>query len=311
MIVGFLFIFLFYFLMYNFDNLEMFLGSFQSIIIISLAIIIGEQLYWMGLHSELGRNLSKKNSGSQIGFFFIFTTIATSIAPLLGAFVITYYSYKISFLLVMFLLIFASIPILFAKDIGFNQKIYFKKAYSKETRKENMLFVFEGINYIGLGFVWPLLMYFSKFSLILIGSLVFVLNLFHSLAYYLSGKYSKKVRKLFKYGSYGTSLSMFLRSLFLNPYGAFIFQGLGAISVPFMIVPIHEYFYSLVKKNHLQAIYNREVYLSISRFITLVIILLIVSLFEVLFGLILAMILLSFSTYLMGNYYLRNRINSN
>lgn len=241
---GFCFILLFYLALYNFDSIENKFGQFFSIIIVSTLIIIGEQLYWMGMHSELGRNLSTKKKGSQIGAFFVFTTFATSVAPLIGAFVITTFSYNISFLVVIVLLIFAMVPIFFTKNVAFNEKISIRSLFSKTTRKENTLFFYEGINFVGLGFVWPVLMFLVKFSLVFIGSLIFIVNMVHGTAYYFSGKLrgSKKIRSFFRAGSYGTAISIFLRVIYLNPVGAFMFQGLGALSVPFMVVPLHEYF---------------------------------------------------------------------
>lgn len=296
--LGFVFTILFYLTMSNYDFLSNLLGRIFILIIIAILLVLGEAFYWMGMHSEFANNLDKKREGSEIGIINLFAVWSRAIAPLIGALIVVKYSFETSFALVAFLLLIAVVPLFRTKDKKVKSSLSIKVPFNKNIFRKYSIFILEGFNSIALGFMWPFMLFIIKFSLVSIASLYFVMNLFYSLAFYLSGKLTDKYgeKKVMEFGSWGAGISMILRAAYMNPIGIALFQGMGASTVPFFFTPIQKYFYQLAKVGKLQAIYNREFYLAIGRIIGFLLLIVLILMFEPIIAFMIGFVIFALTT---------------
>lgn len=231
--------------------------------------------YWMGFHLEFARFSSEVKSTKQLGVLRILSTVFAIFGPLVGALIITYFSFNMLFLIVMILLVISVIVLFFSKETHEPFKFSMRKALFRDFKK-GFPYIAEAFQSTTVGFLWPVLLFVFAISLNEIGGLYVVSNTALVLfTWFVSRQTTTANRHLFlNLGAFIHSLTLTVRVFLKTIASIAVVQGIGGLSITMLRLPFHTIFYNNSKKRGFaQTIFFREVYLTIGRLIMLSILL--------------------------------------
>jgi len=277
-------------IIFRFPFLFVFLGLILLLKNISTPLIIigifhgaAIALYYIPLNILLSQNINKNEMGSSLGKFIAISKIIRIFAPFLSSIIITFYSFKVLFIIVLMFLIIAFIPILKLKST--NNSYQLKKQSIKKTSRKNYKLLFnESIKTMGVyiveGIVWPIFIYINLINIISIGFIASLISLSSAIFAIFIGKLSNKIQQknLIKIGVILMSFTWVLKYFFQNE----IFFYLLSILSGFLIILINIPFDSLIlKRSQKEDLANffitREIYLCVGRLTMLIIVLFLVN----------------------------------
>lgn len=267
MSLSFVFTILSFSLLFFIDPLLQEYNSLLVLAVIAFTSALGDAMYWHGFHLDFALKSRPKHEGRELGILEATTILLRMTSPLVGAFLATYFSFELVFLVATFFLVIAVLPLLVSENITFSRTISAKRALSFSHLKWNLLFLLEGFNHIAQAFIWPLLLYIINFTLIIIGSLVSLATLLSAFITYASGNLSDRygTKKVFRTGALSNGITLFLRAFFDSTSGVFIFQTLGGLSAPLFSLPFITTVYRKAKHEAVEILMTRDTYLNIGR----------------------------------------------
>jgi MFS family permease len=74
-------------------------------------------LFWFSYHTDFSKFSRKKSRGKQVGVSKIVTALASVVGPIAGGIILSFFGFKVLFLLVSFLLIASTFPLFLSKEI--------------------------------------------------------------------------------------------------------------------------------------------------------------------------------------------------
>jgi hypothetical protein len=178
--------------------------------------------FWPAYHSEIASRGSIKHRSSEIGTFQIVATLFATLAPFIGGFILEFYSYEILIIVITTIMILATIPLLFAKDIklkkyDFNFKDFLRIAKTNHFKKNKKAFASEGIEMFLNITIWPLVLFlfFLNSNYFKLGILFTIVSFIGIAIVYFIKKYldNHSRKKTLEFVCKGLSLNWFLRSL--------------------------------------------------------------------------------------------------
>jgi MFS family permease len=267
-IVSIPFTLLYFFILYNFDAFRAALGDIPSIILIGLIYCTSAAFYWMGYESDFSKEHSRKKTGKQTSIAQIIAIVPASISPLIGALIITNWSFKILFGIIFLLFILAIIPLFFNKEVTDKKKFTRKGILKKSTFKYSLSYIGEGIREPSSVIFWPILLFLIAINLREIGGLYALTNisLIIMVAYIGRVTNNQNRHKILKRGTILHTIPFILRAFFKTLAPIAIFQGLAAVTWGLISVPYYSTFYDKAKTKGIgQEIYTREIYLNLGR----------------------------------------------
>lgn len=269
-LIGYVFIILYYLTLYNAD-LVLSESRYLFLLIAFLFLTIGESFYWMGFHINFTLNFTQKKEGKQLGIISSLPIIFMIFAPLFGGFIILNFSFKILFLIVIFLLFISFFPVFFLKNKKIKHNLVIKEAIKGQDKQLNAIYIMEGFHHIALSVFWPLFLFFSAISFTFIGGFYFFSNTLAAISSYYGGKFSDNKNKnhTFKISAIFHGFSILIRPFFESLIFLASIQSLGGLTGPFFINTFHSIYYKVARKNPLNLIANREFYLSLGRILNL------------------------------------------
>lgn len=272
-ILSFFFTIMFYLSLYSNEALISY-GKYIFLLVIFFFSKVGDQLYWMAFHLDFATKFNKKNEGSQLGIINAVPIALSILAPFLGGFLITGFSYGIVFAFVIAILFIAIFPIFYSENIKLKNKIDYVKILNFKDMRLNLIYVIEGANHIALGFIWPLFLFFLNITLASIGAIYSFTSLLNAASNYYSAKISdgKNRSKIFKKGSVFFGFTIVARPLFESLPVLVSFQSIGGMSAPFFLMPFMNFYFRKAKKDPINVISNRETYLNLGRFISFLVV---------------------------------------
>ncbi len=242
-------------------------------------------LYWVAFHFFFLKKTKKKNVDMKVGWMYSLPCFFRIFAPVLGGFVLAYYSYNLLFLIGGFFLFLSIIPLFYLEDYHFNFKMSFDNLFHHSFYKYFLAFFGDGIGYF-VGFViFPLYIYFlfnNPVDMGLSSSLVNISGVFVPL---LISYLCKDRESLFiKIGVVFEAVLWIIAFYLETPFHIFLFSFFLGIAVEFWAIPFNAKMYNHARKsNTLEFLIFREMSLNIGRIIFLVFIILFDNVFSLSF----------------------------
>ncbi len=160
-----------------------------------IAFLFGIQwaLYWTPININFARNAGKR-TGVRVGAYFSIPRISLIIAPVLGAYLISFYGFNLALAFAFFTLVLSLVPLFFSKDFKIVKRVSFKIFFKRQERYFLMFFI-QGLIDSGV-ILWPLFVYFAFSTYSSIGWTVsarfLISTLFPLFIGFLTDKISKK-----------------------------------------------------------------------------------------------------------------------
>jgi len=259
-------------LFYN-NAIISFFGGIYFLFMVGFLNVLAVGLYWIAHHIYFINSIKKEEVGSKLGIISCIPVVAAVASPFLGSVLITNFSYNIAFLVSVILLLIASFILFFSKNIK-NIKIDLNidKIIDKKNKNKNIIFVIQGLGHAATGFVWPLLLFYLSVKLISIGILYLFSNIAYAYIGYWSGKNTDKngSYKIVKIGAAGHGASMILRAFVSSFVSITAFQTMGGIFGGLLSISLDSGFFRWSTNDIANRIMNREVYLHIGRFSSII-----------------------------------------
>jgi len=259
---------LFFILLYNITFLSENFGNIGTVLLLGLVVSVSNSFYWTGYHVEFAKFSKKKNSAKQLSIMNILSTAAAVIAPLIGALLISLFSYDVTFIAIIIIFLIALIPLIISKDDHEPFDFKITNTMKKKYKDYVLPFFSEGLYAPATAYYWPVMLYLVFTNLPKMGGIYFVSNALYAIAVYTTGQIltNKNLYKLLRFGTILHAITLFVRG-FVKDFTALIFiQGIGGISGPFFTIPYIKAFYDKSKDQGIaEIIYLRETYLNLGR----------------------------------------------
>jgi MFS family permease len=266
----------------------------NSIIFVYLSVIslgIYGPLFWLAYRSEILVNSSRKHMASQIGNLQIIAIFLSSLAPLIGGFLLQEFPYFYSLSICLILLIIGMIPLLVSEDIKIKKHKFpysrYIKIYKKYKNKpEKLSFASEGIKgVIGL-VIFPIFLFIIlENNLLYLGSLTTAISIIISIVLYFTKKHidrqnkSKLLKSLTRIISANWIIKFFF-VLLASPIIIFI-EGIHKLFENIFTMSYFSIFYNNARKNgNLDYIIFRELMLQTTKLLFSVFCIILLSLFH-------------------------------
>lgn len=189
--------------------------------------------FWLGYHTDFAKSTTKKNSGKKLGFVRILISLASSLGPIAGAFLITRLSFHYAFMIVVGIIILSLIPLLMKKDKHEPFKFEFRDIRNKFGTRAIIAHIGKAVESSVQSVAWPVFIYFFILDrgIALLGS-VTSLSLLASLVvtYFVAKKIDKKINLLYKISSLVNAVLWIIRNFIRTYLGVFIINAIYGIS---------------------------------------------------------------------------------
>lgn len=252
-----------------------------SLIAVVLAIASG--LFWFAFNIEFAKFSDKEHRGEEVGFWYSSAVVIGLLGPLVGGLILTFYNFKILFILVSILLIGSVIPLFFykeihAKEINKQISLSLKTIFKKSRVRDGLSYIGDGIREYASGIFWPIFIFYLIGAYLTLGAIVSGAGVFTAIFTYFIGRSSDSFKKIsmVKAGSVLDCVSWIVRIFARTALQLFGVTVFGGISFMLIDVPFSAMVYD--KANKAKAgIVNyfifREIMLSIGRILLLLLIL--------------------------------------
>ncbi len=269
--------------------------SLQSIFVYNisiniLAIIDGWQagFYWLSFHVLFSKFADTKNLAESTGKLMAIPQLVTMFIPLLGGFIMFYFSFASLVFTAVFIFILSFIPIFFTKPFFDRSGINSSYGISLYKRYKRFFYA-EFFNNIGeeiLGVIWPIFVYISLININSVGLVATLLAVSSAFFTFWIGKISDKKNKIkmIKIGAIFISVSWILRFYLDSEMWIYILTILAGMAAVIFEVPYYTLFYQFSKKENSAPFFAfREVPVLFSRIIVFTLAILFVSNLQYLF----------------------------
>jgi len=243
-----------------------------GIIFIGLLYGFFESFFWIGFHEEFSFASKSKKVGREVGLFRGITIMTELLGPLIGALIIAILGFHVLFAVVVLLILVCQIPLLLSKDIKPRQKFSLKSIYVKKHLTLFFPFVGNGAMNVSIRWFWPILLFLIIPTILDLGILATIVNLFCISLTLVIGYKSDKIKKIkiIKIGSILFSFSVFARAFVRTSIAAASAWIFGGIVWPLLDIPFESLTYAKSKRlNKLEFFVMREHALNIGRFVIL------------------------------------------
>lgn len=232
-------------------------------------------LFWVSFHSDFANFSSNKKGGQQTSVWIAINSGAATIAPIIGAVMITRTgNFNFLFLLVITIGMLSMIPLFFSKDTHPKTAFEYNKIFHKRRFKESISLA--GAGFRGMSTVfWPILIFLILGTYLDLGKIASLSGLFVSMFAIFSGQLTIKMRykNIIAIGTIFNSVTWFIRSFFRTFFSLFAVTFAGLLSFTFADVAFHARAYTRARKSHhvLNYIVYREICYSLGRIVLLLI----------------------------------------
>jgi len=277
-------------------------GRYFFLVVVAVFNIVPSVLYWSAHHIYFLKTTKSENEGRKLGILMSVPSFVGIISPLVGSVLIEGYSFQLAFLVSAVLMMIASGVLFFSDDIKTESDMCVGRIFDFGRMRKNLIFFVQGVSHIATGFVWPILLFYSKVHLISIGFLYLFSNAFYSIVSYLGGKKSDagKAKKLGRIGAMGHGFSMIFRALSTTIISMTTFQAMGGIFGGLLHVVLDSSFYKNSHKDMTNAVMNRELYMHFGRIFVVILFLVLLSFFSVIKTLVSLLVLSGVITFLLS-----------
>lgn len=238
-----------------------------------LAVGLYRSFYWMAFHSDFIRFGNTKRVGEEIGLFRIVVSMVGIVAPTAGGILLTYSNFTILFIAVSIVFLSSLIPLYTTKEevvkAHFSTKKFFKKTFSKKSRKDFIALLGYGDNIIA-ECVWPIFLATVVTSYISMGLLTTasILITFFVLMWIGKKANEAKRKKMLRVNSLLLFVAWISRIFSFNGFYVFFTDSFFKVSAQSLGTVLQSMFYSRMRKeNILYYVAFRDFVLSIGKII--------------------------------------------
>ena len=208
-------------------------------------------LYWAGFHLDFTRSVDHKKEAREFSVLRIIAMVFSSIGPLVGSLFIKNLSYKVTFMIVSFLLIISTLPLFLSSDARISLRKINWKRIAKADRKE------KAFSYFGIGFLaaasvifWPLVMFTVLEEIVSLGAILTGISVMMIAWYYIVGEIADRFLKPTLITGVLTYSPVWIsRVLFLTPFGVLINHGIAQFSGALVDVPFVKIMYAEARRS--------------------------------------------------------------
>jgi len=238
-----------------------------SIWFVTIFLGIHTALFWFSYHTDFSKFSKRKSRGKQVGAAKIVVALASVLGPIAGGLILTFFGFKVLFILVSFLLIASTFPLFMSKEVHEPLEFSFKGFFKKQKIKNVLAYMGNGIESRIGTIIWPLFVFIFIFSeeYVSLGALSSVALSFSVLSTFIISKFSDlNLKNLIKGGGIFNSIVWFAKSFVVTPVQVFIADAFYGISATSMYISFDALNYNKAnKRNRANIITQREVYISL------------------------------------------------
>lgn len=251
------------------------LERFQwSLMFMALFAGIHGSLFWFAYHLDFSKFSRKKARGKQIGFSYILMGFVTVLGPLIGGLILSFFGFKVLFIIVSFLFFISTIPLFMSREFHEPVSFSFQGFFRGQKFKDIAAYLGNGAETRLGTIVWPLFIF-----VFILGSRYISLGAVVSLAFFFSliitilvSRFSDIKRRLvLKAGSVFNSLVWIGKSFVVAPLQVFVLDAFYGASQASMHIPFEALNYDKTNDNNrAKIILQREVYIKLGGAIFLI-----------------------------------------
>jgi len=248
-----------------------------------LAIIFGisRALFWLGYHTDFSKVSNGKYRGEEVSFAKFFKLIFGVAGPVVGGLILTFFSFKLLFIIVSLLLLGSAIPLFLSKDVY--QPIHFSIKRFFKARQIKDLFGFMGYGIeTGVGMtIWPIFIFFTIVdNFAVLGSVKSVSLLFSLLFIFIIGRLSDiRRRSILRMGALFNAFVWGIKTFVRTSLQVFVIDSFYGMTKMAIAIPFDALSYDkAVKSNILESIAFREISIQVGRMIFFLLMILIADL---------------------------------
>ena len=220
-------------------------SGYNIYVIFLLATILGlaDSFFWVSLHLDLAQASDKKNRGGEIGALYTSSVLAKIAGPLIGGVILTFFSFKVLFVVACIVYLFSLLPLMFSRDRYVKQVFSFRKMFPllKNYKRQLLTSLCYGTMNVGEVVLWPLFLFAYLHIYLEFGVIFTIAEIIIAISYSFVGEVSDHIskRKMVRGGNllfsfiwilryYIPSINLLLVSI---PFMAMV---LPLVQIPFM-----------------------------------------------------------------------------
>ena len=220
------FLLLVYFLLYT-------LETYHWPLFIPAAIYgLKNSLFWMGYHTHLSKFSEKKHRGEEISVARIATFMFHVAGPLIGGIILSFFGFKVLFLVVVVVLFSSAIPLFFSKDTHEPMDFSLKKIFSLKRSRDILSFLGYGLELAAGLVIWPIFIFTAILNNYTTLGLVTTISWSFSMAFaFVIGKFSDIKRDfVLKMSAVGNAVVWIIRTFVRTSLQVFIIDSFYGIT---------------------------------------------------------------------------------
>lgn len=235
-----------------------------------------QAFYWMGMHLVFFHVSHPRHRGEEVGIRAGVTVIATIFGPLIGGVLITYFGFKVLFMLTGLMLIGSALFLFLSKEKYEKYHFSFKTMFDKRNWRNSLFFASRGSYVIAEGVIWPLFVFFILSSYLSLGIVGSLMSLSSGILLWGSGKYSdhhSNGRKLIRWSTFANSVVWAGQTMVTTAAQVFAVSILFSLTHAVREAPLGALEYNKAKGQIAAYFVNREVFICIGRILLLTLVL--------------------------------------
>jgi MFS family permease len=235
--------------------------------LLALSYAFHASFYWFSYHTEFSKFSRKTMRGKQVGFSKVIIYVFGALGPLLGGLILSFFGFKVLFILVSFLLLASTFPLFLSREVHEPMKFSFKGFFQGQKIREILAYMGSGIETRIGTILWPLFVFIFIFgekyvSLGAVSSLALVMSITATLVI---SKFSDlNLKSLLRFGVVATAIVWFFKSFIKRPFQVFIADAVYGVTLTSIHIPFDAINYNKIRKrNRTKIILEREVYIKL------------------------------------------------
>lgn len=265
---------LFYFLLAYHSTL-----SLLWIVLIGVIGGLADSIFWVALHAHMIRISDKKHRGEEVGLLYSVSVVSKILGPLIGALIVTFFSFNVLFMTVVFLYVVSLVPLTFSGENHIAQQFSYSSLHATYAKYKKALFSCVPFGALGIGeaVLWPLFIFLLIDAYLSFGFIFTVAEVILMVSYTLVGRVSDHGKgSVMWIGSTFHTLNWFIRATTTNVGFLLSTVPLTSILYPMIQVPFlsSHYAYAKASRHPIEFVVLREMFIHIGRILVLTTILL-------------------------------------
>lgn len=263
--------------------LTLYLHSYPSLYLLASGLMgLSMGVFWIGFHIDVAVHSHKKTVGKESGIIHFSSILGAIAGPLLGAFILHYFSFTVLFFTALLMFVISILPMLFSKDLYVKTGFDFRSLFIKEHVKYFFAYFAQGIRLTVATVAWPLFIFTIFGSYVTLGSYAAFATFSIGILGYFAGSAMDKVKEkgvLMRIAAPFESVLWIFRAFISTTTGVFLVGLFGGITSLAIDVPLLAKTYSRAKKEQIAAfVFFRESSIRVGELVALLFLLFVVDL---------------------------------